>query len=300
MSFTTLTFELAGRDPEAIEAACFALGALSVTFSDVRDDPVLEPAPGEVRLWPATRLQALFTGDVDPETAQAAIAAATGIAPAEIVAARLEDRVWEREWLADFHAMRFGRRLWISPRHERVADADAAVVWLDPGLAFGTGTHATTALCLEWLDAELSGGERVIDYGCGSGVLGIAAARLGAREVWCYDIDPQALLAARENAAANGVSDRVHVVPAPTGLPPTCDVLVANILASALCELAPGFGSLVRPGGRLVLCGILEHEAGEVTRAHDAWFDTAQSGLRAGWVCLAARRKAHARALRDD
>ncbi|HKZ73647.1 MAG TPA: 50S ribosomal protein L11 methyltransferase [Steroidobacteraceae bacterium] len=300
MPFTTLTFELGSRDPEATETTCFALGALSVTLTDVGDDPVLEPAPGEVRLWPATRVQALFADGIDPDVARAALAAAAGLDREGIVPGRLEDRVWEREWLENFHAMRFGRRLWISPRHARVTETGAVIIQLDPGLAFGSGTHATTALCLEWLDAHLARGESVIDYGCGSGVLAIAAARLGAAAAWCYDIDAQALIAARDNAAANGVGERVHVVATAASLPAGCDLLVANILAGTLRELAPGLARLVRPGGRAVLSGILEAQAGEVTRAYDAWFDTVQSDVRDGWVRLAARRKAHARAAHRD
>jgi ribosomal protein L11 methyltransferase len=285
-----LTFELGGRDPDTVEAVCKALGALSVTFTDLRDDPLLEPAPGEMRLWPATRVKALLPEDVDAGVARAMLAAALELRDIEVET--LADRAWEREWLRDFRAMRFGRRLWICPHHDTVADPAAVVVRLDPGLAFGTGTHATTALCLEWLDAHLEPGVTLIDYGCGSGVLSIAAARLGARAVWAWDIDPQALVATRDNAEANGVADRVHVASAAERLPAGADLVVANILATTLCELAPRIASLVRAGGQAVLSGILAEQAHEVTRAYDAWFHTAPFGTRDGWVCIGARRKA--------
>jgi ribosomal protein L11 methyltransferase len=294
--FFELSFDLGMLDPEAAEAACFECGATAVTFVDSRDDPVLEPLPGEFRLWPATRLQALFVGadtgapvDESGRLTQQ-LSAALGI-PVELIHARaVEDRIWEREWLKDFHAMRFGERLWICPHHEQVDDPNAVVVRMDPGLAFGTGTHPTTALCLEWLDRGPVAGARVIDYGCGSGVLAVASARLGAAEAHCFDIDPQALLATRDNAEANAVGDRVLLHHSAQSLPPGVDVLLANILSGPLCELAPRFGALVRPGGALILAGLMEQEVLEVTRAYDTCFDMRPFGQREGWVCLCGRR----------
>lgn len=288
-AFLELTFELGSLDSEAAESAAFSCGASAVTFVDARDDPVLEPQPGEVRLWPSTLARCLFT-DQDPCVLTAALAAALLIDPARIAARQLPDRLWEREWLKDFHALCFGRRLWICPHHETVSAADAVVVKLDPGLAFGTGTHASTALCLEWLDARLSGGEQVIDYGCGSGILAVAAAKLGAAAVHAFDIDPQALLATRENAAANGVAARLRVHEDAATLPATMDLLLANILAGPLCALVGRFATLLRPGGQLVLAGLMEHEGTEVTAAYATWFDVSSFGYRDGWVCLAGRR----------
>ena len=290
-SFIELSFELRDLDAEVAENACFECGAASVTFSDMRDDPVLEPAPGEFRLWPATRLQALFDGDTDEAHAVIALAAALGISTDRLATRRIEDRVWEREWLKDFHAMRFGQKLWVVPHHETVTEAGAVVVKLDPGLAFGTGTHPTTALCLEWMDANLQPGASVIDYGCGSGILAIAAAKLGARYASCFDIDPQALIATRDNATANDVGARVQVYEAAEDLPRPADVLVANILSGPLCELAPGFASLVRPGGSLVVAGLMEHQVAEVAQAHSAWFDMRPFGKRDDWVGLSGRRR---------
>jgi ribosomal protein L11 methyltransferase len=291
MPFLQVSFELGGLDADAAEEACFSAGAMSVTFTDTRDDPVLEPAPGEFRLWPAPRIQALFTGDTDAHSVSGAIASALGIAPESFVITRIEDRAWEREWLKDFHAMRFGRRLWVAPQHEAVQEPGAVVVRLDPGLAFGTGTHPTTALCLEWLEQQLEPGERVIDYGCGSGILAIAAVKLGARDAHCFDIDPQALLATRENAVTNEVESAVVVHSSAEHLPRGVDVLVANILSGPLCELAPSFAALVRPGGKLVLAGLMQHQAAEVTQAYDAWFDMRSFASRDDWVGLSGRRR---------
>jgi ribosomal protein L11 methyltransferase len=284
----TLSFDLGPLDPQRAEEACFECGASAVTFLDAHDDPVLEPAPGEFRLWRKTRVQCLFQGRrAAPLTG--ALAAALGLDAAEIALAAVPERAWEREWLKHFHALRFGRRLWVCPRHEAVSERGAAVVLLDPGLAFGTGTHPSTALCLEWLDAHLLPGTRVIDYGCGSGVLALAAARLGAQRVHCFDIDPQALLATADNAQANGLGARVEVHGRADELPPRAQVLLANILARPLIELAPRFAALLAPGGVAVLAGLMRHEAAHVTAAYGACFDVVPFGEREEWVCLVAR-----------
>jgi ribosomal protein L11 methyltransferase len=288
--FVELSFELGPLDAEAAEAICFACGATSVTFVDSRDDPILEPLPGEFRLWPATRLQALFDAPAEPGRLARVLGEALGMPVARITTRVVEDRAWEREWLKDFHAMRFGRRLWVCPRHEHVDDPNAVVVTMDPGLAFGTGTHPTTALCLEWLDGGPVAGARIIDYGCGSGVLAVASARLGAVEAHCFDIDPQALTATRDNAEANAVSGRVRLHSSTQSLPHGVDVLLANILSGPLCELAPRFAELVRPGGALILAGLMEQEVSEVTHAYDACFDIRPFGQRGGWVGLCGRR----------
>ena len=261
-----------------------------MTFVDSRDDPILEPLPGEFRLWPATRLQALFDAPAEPERLARVLSEALGIPVARITTRVVADRAWEREWLKDFHAMRFGERLWVCPHHEHVDDPDAVVVKMDPGLAFGTGTHPTTALCLQWLDGGPLAGARIIDYGCGSGVLAVASARLGAIEAHCFDIDPQALIATRNNAEANAVSARIRLHESTQSLPHGVDVLLSNILSGPLCELAPRFSDLVRPGGVLILAGLMEHEVSEVTHAYDACFDIRPFGQREGWVGLCGRR----------
>jgi ribosomal protein L11 methyltransferase len=287
-----LTLDLDGLDAELVEDACFEFGALAVSYTDQHDDPILEPAPGEFRLWPHSRLQALFSFDTSPRELVDGLAHVLRVDAARMTVETLADRVWEREWLRDFHPMCFGKRLWVAPHHSHVHTHGAVIVRLDPGLAFGTGTHATTAMCLAWLDENVTDGARAIDYGCGSGVLAVAAAKLGAREAHAFDIDPQALTATRDNAAANHVGDRVHVVENETAIPAGADILLANILCGPLCELAPRFAALTVPGGRIVLAGLLEHQAAEVTRAHAPWFDIATFATRDGWTALAGTRRA--------
>ncbi len=213
MSFYEIEFPLAALSSETVEAALLEIGAQSITFVDRGDEPVLEPKPGEIRLWSDTLVRALFDESHDAAHSIDQLSIRLG---AEIgTAARITpvvDQDWERVWLADWKSMRFGRRLWVCPTSAEAPDDPAAVVVrLDPGLAFGTGTHPTTALCLQILDSLPLGGRRVIDYGCGSGILGIAALKLGAAHVTAVDLDPQALLATRDNAIRNGVSDGMDV-----------------------------------------------------------------------------------------
>jgi ribosomal protein L11 methyltransferase len=186
--------------------------------------------------------------------------------------------------------MRFGRRLWVCPGGLPAGDPQAIRIELDPGLAFGTGTHPTTALCLEWLDSQHVAGRQVIDYGCGSGILAIAAARLGAASVLAVDIDPQALIATRDNAGRNGVAERIAITGDPLIGPDSADVLLANILAGPLVELAPRFAGAARSGGRLALSGLLLEQAETVTAAYRPWFDIATTATRDGWVLIAGRR----------
>lgn len=250
---------------------------------------MLEPAPGEFRLWPAARVRALFGSDADHVSVVRALSGALGIDPLLLQVREVADRAWEREWLRDFHAMRFGRRLWVCPHHETVDDPEAAVVRMDPGLAFGTGTHPTTAMCLEWLDEYPPAGE-VVDFGCGSGVLALAALRLGARSASCFDIDPQALIATRDNAEANGLSGKLRLCDSARAIPGGADLLLANILSGPLIALAPSFADILKPSGTLVLSGLMESEAQEVTHACRAWFDMSTFAVRESWACLWGRR----------
>ena len=286
-----LTLTLDGLDAERVEESCFEFGAVAVSYTDMRDDPILEPAPGEFRLWPHSRLQALFPFETSPAELVAGLSHVLRVDPARFAVETLADRVWEREWLRDFHPMSFGRRLWVAPHHAHVHTKDAVVVKLDPGLAFGTGTHATTAMCLAWLDENAADGQVAIDYGCGSGVLAVAAVKLGARAAHAFDIDPQALTATRDNAAANDVAERVTVVERDADLPAGADLLMANILCGPLCELAPRFAALTRPGGKIVLAGLLCAQAEEVVRAHAEWFDIGPFAVRDGWTALTGTRK---------
>lgn len=276
---------------ERLEAALTEAGAVSVSFQDELDEPLFEPGPGETPIWRRTRVIGLFEGGVDIDAVRSALTARCAADVMDWQLERLEDQVWERVWLEYFRPFRFGRRLWICPSGFSVEDPDGVVVTLDPGLAFGTGTHPTTALCLEWLDQADPAACRVIDYGCGSGILGIAALRLGAARVDAVDIDPQALQATRDNARKNGVEDRIRTCrPDELGDEPAAIVL-ANILANPLIELAPSIGALVGPGGRLVLSGILDGQHEAVARAYQDRFDFAPATIADGWVRLDGRRR---------
>jgi ribosomal protein L11 methyltransferase len=278
---------------DAIAAALSGSGALSVTMIDAADDPVLEPAPGEAPLWPHVSVVGLFDATIDTGTVLREVQAALDLAaPPRARIGRVESRDWERARLDDLQPMRFGSRLWICPRGQFVDAPDAVTVLLDPGLAFGTGTHPTTALCLEWLDRNCRPGDRVIDYGCGSGILAIAAARLGAAAVLAIDIDPQALYATAENARANRVEDRITVATPEAAPAFAADCLLANILAKPLIDLAPRFAALLAPGGRLTVSGILSDQASKVAGAlAGAGFDVTECNERDGWARLDAIRR---------
>jgi ribosomal protein L11 methyltransferase len=292
MPFHQLVLDLAGRDLERAEGACSRLGAIALSIGDAGDEPLLEPGPGETPLWQAVRLRALFPDSIDPRRAASALAAELGLAPSQVDIEHLEDRAWEREWLKDFRPMRFGRRLWVTPAGQEPDSPAAVALALDPGLAFGTGTHPTTALCLEWLDGRIAGGERVLDYGCGSGILALAALALGAASASAYDIDPQALLATRENAARNGLGARLQVAASPAALGGPFDIVIANILAGPLIELAPRLASLARSGAEIALAGMLERQGSEVAQGYAPWFDIRPEAERDGWTLLAGRRRA--------
>jgi ribosomal protein L11 methyltransferase len=291
MPFLQLTLDVGAADPGPCEDVLFDLGAVSVTLEDAADDPVLEPAPGETPLWPTVRVKALFAADVDRDDLAGSVARRLAGSPPprfEVIA----DRAWEREWLKDFAPMRFGRRLWVCPGGLPAGDPDAVRIELDPGLAFGTGTHPTTGMCLEWLDGSDPRGCDVVDYGCGSGILAIAALKLGAARVRAVDIDPQALIATRDNALRNAVETRLTVTGDPSLADRSVDLLLANILAGPLIELAPRFAAAVRPGGAVVLSGILAGQADAVTAAYRAWFDIGLTATRDGWGLLSGRRRA--------
>ena len=274
MDWRQFVMDLKSLDPATVENVFSQLGASSVTLSDAGDDPVLEPGPGETPLWSNTRITGLFPGDTDMDAFRAALLAELGLD--ELPVHRIEelaDRAWEREWLRDFGAMQFGDRLWICPTGSQVENKNAVVVHLDPGLAFGTGTHPTTALCLEWLDATKLAGKTLLDYGCGSGVLAIAGLKLGCRSATGMDIDPQAVIATRQNAADNQVADRLLVTGSPNGIKGEFDVVVANILAGPLAQFADSITSRLARGGMLALSGVLCEQADETMAAYKAWIE---------------------------
>ena len=297
MPFLQLTLTIGSADPGPFEDALLAAGATSITLEDAEDTPVLEPAPGTTPLWPSVRVKALFDGDAARSEIVARLQAELIHPLPELHFEVVEDRAWEREWLKDFRPMRFGKRLWVCPGGQLpddspVDDESQITVTLDPGLAFGTGTHPTTALCLEWLDAAELAGKRVVDYGCGSGILAIAALKLGAREALAVDIDEQALLATRENAMRNDVGAALRVGGVEEVARIKADIVLANILAEPLQQLAPRFARLLEPGGRIVLSGILTAQAPAVASYYAPWFDIASTALRDEWARLDGVRSA--------
>lgn len=287
--------ELETLNPDSVEDIFARHGACAITLTDAGDKPVLEPAPGETPLWPKMRMIGLFSADVDFDELRSDLLQSLPIdalPPHEV--ADLEDRDWEREWLKDFGPMKFGSKLWICPGDSKVDEHDAVVVRLDPGLAFGTGTHATTALCLEWLDSLALDGTSMLDYGCGSGVLAIAGLLLGSEQVVAMDIDPQAVTATNDNAARNDVDDKLIVVGAACEVKGTFDVVVANILAGPLIELAESIAAHTKDGCRLALSGILAEQNDDVLSAYQPWieFDEPVCREQGGqtWARLTGRR----------
>ena len=279
---------------EALEEWLFERGALSVTLEDQADQPLLEPGPGETPLWDAVRVVALFGGEQDltPTLNAVPVDLATGVPSASEPVA---DREWTRVWEDQFHPLQMGERLWICPSWTPPPDPDAVNIMLDPGLAFGTGTHSTTAMCLRALDAGIDPGMRVVDYGCGSGILGIAAARLGAIAVLAVDNDPQAVTATRDNAARNQVPDTC-LSTVLTGdvvidaWAESAEWVVANILAGPLVSLAPQLTALMAPGGRLLLAGLLADQANEVIEAYSPTVGLKVVDQQDDWVLLAGTR----------
>ncbi|MFZ5580626.1 MAG: 50S ribosomal protein L11 methyltransferase [Pseudomonadota bacterium] len=290
MPWHQITLTTPRDQAENLENTLLELGAVSVTLQDAADVPVLEPLPGETPLWPEVNVVGLFESDAHTHLIDNALAA-QGIHGGVWI--YVEDQDWERAWMDQFQPLRFGERLWIVPSWLDAPEPGAVNILLDPGLAFGTGTHPTTALCLEWLDGADMTNKNVLDYGCGSGILAIASLRLGATDAWGIDIDPQALTATRDNAARNAVdAERLH-----TGLPSALpedaafDVLLANILMGPLIELAPVLRAHVKPGGWLVLSGLLAEQAEGVMAAYAGYFDFDPPALKDGWARLSARRR---------
>lgn len=277
---------------EPVGDALTAAGAQAVTVHGDDAQDVLEPPPGATPLWDHVKIVGLFAAGTPMDPVIARLRADAGAALiGEYAVTTLADRPWERACLDDFQPMGFGARTWVCPSWGEIpAQPDAVIIHLDPGLAFGTGSHATTALCLEWLDAHPPVEGEVMDYGCGSGILGICAAKLGAARVWCIDYDPQALLATRANAAHNDVAARIETrtPDQATGLRP--QVLLANILAGPLMELAPRFAAMLQPGGHIVLAGLLDGQAQAVMDTYRPWVELKIDRARDGWVLLTGRR----------
>ena len=290
MPWIQLVLESDKRSHDKAEQALLDAGALSVTFKDAEDNPVLEPAPGETPLWEKLILTGLFDANINTEQLQQQIQDQLGKETALRIEA-LEDKDWVRAWMDNYQPMQFGSRLWVCPKHLSPPDANAVNLMLDPGLAFGTGTHPTTALCLKWLDNNALENKTVLDFGCGSGVLAIAALMLGAQHCDAVDIDPQALEASLENARENQVAEKLAVMKPEALDKKTYDIVLANILAGPLVELAPLLAGYTRPSGSIVLSGILETQAENILSCYQEWFELEAPVVQDEWIRICGTRK---------
>jgi ribosomal protein L11 methyltransferase len=292
MPWLQVRLAISPEQAETYEDALLEVGAVSVTFMDAEDQPIFEPELNTTPLWSHTHLLALFEADTDAEHVLAHLRLLTDAELPEHMSEVIEDQDWERSWMDNFQPMRFGQRLWIVPSWHAAPEPEAVNLLLDPGLAFGTGTHPTTALCLEWLDGQALDGCDLLDFGCGSGILAIAALLLGARHAVGTDIDVQALEASRDNAGRNHIAPERFELYLPQDMPAQqADVLVANILAGPLVSLAPQLATLVKSGGRLALSGILAEQGDEVAAAYADAFDLDPIASRDGWVRITGRRR---------
>jgi len=296
MPWVSVSFDVAAAAAEAVADVLLEHGAISVDVTDaaagtLHETPLFrEPGEPEQSLWPLNRLNVLFEAGKAYEHAVTAACAEAGVAaPHPIRVEIVSDRDWVRATQQQFGPIEISPRLWIVPSWAEPPDAAKIVLRLDPGLAFGTGSHTTTWQCLSWLDQHLRAGESVLDYGCGSGILAIAASKLGGGRVVGTDIDPNALAASRHNAAENGAA--VEFVPTDVVPADHFDVVVANILANPLRVLAPLLAAHTRAGGTVVLAGILDTQADSVRAAYSLWFDLVDSSTNEGWTCLAGTRK---------
>ncbi|NEX20389.1 50S ribosomal protein L11 methyltransferase [Thiorhodococcus mannitoliphagus] len=292
MPWLQLKFRVPRAHAESTEAALEAAGALSVTLLDAGDEPQLEPGPGETPLWSEILVSALFEADPASQALVERLAASlTTQTATPPTIERIEDQAWERVWLDDFKPTCFGKRLWVCPHGQPPEAKEAIVVWLDPGLAFGTGHHPTTAMCLAWLDGADLAGKKVLDFGCGSGILAIAALKLGAARAVAIDHDPQALEATGDNAAANAVAERMEIYLPDAAPDTTYDVVLANILAGPLVSLAPKLISHLRPGAALVLSGVLAEQEDAVCAAYRDRVELDPTKHCEDWVCMTGLRK---------
>ncbi len=291
MAWLQLIIPTNDTQADQLSDALMELGAVSVTLQDMQDQPMLEPAIGTTPMWSQTRAVGLFDSNVDLEKIISQVEQQLRIKISDWKGEPLEDKDWVRAWMDNFKPMQFGEKLWVVPSTYEPPQADAANILLDPGLAFGTGTHPTTSMCLEWLDANPPIGKEIIDFGCGSGILAIGAILLGAKHADAIDLDPQALLATIDNAEKNNVSEKIKTY-LPKDFPnQTTTLLLANILASPLIELADYFADLTLPQGNIVLSGILAEQADNVLAAYKENFDIQIWKQQDDWICLAGVRK---------
>ncbi|MBT3529693.1 MAG: 50S ribosomal protein L11 methyltransferase [Gammaproteobacteria bacterium] len=296
MPWQQLKIELNADSLETVEQYLLDSGSLSVSYLDAEDQPIFQEEPGAIPLWDRITLLSLFEASKNLDDILAWLRKQENIFnKTELASEVLEDQDWERSWMTDFKAMQFGEKLWICPSWQSPPDSDAVNIMLDPGLAFGSGSHATTSLCLQWLDQQDLSESDVIDYGCGSGILAIAAALLGAKSVTAVDNDPQAITATEDNSQRNELDPSRVLAYLPDDFQGSnetrADILIANILAEPLLQLAPRFAELLKVDGKIVLSGLLESQAEEIVLHYESWFDMDKPCIKDDWVRLSGRRR---------
>jgi ribosomal protein L11 methyltransferase len=292
MIWKQISFEVKKSETDLVSEVLMGLGSVSITYSDALDDAIYEPPVGQTPLWDNVKVNALFSSEVNQKSIETSISDICNIVVIDTVT--LKDRVWEEECQKDFPSMRFGKRLWVCPSWdaESILSNDSIVIHMDPGLAFGTGTHQTTSLCLEYLDSNPPKNLRVIDFGCGTGILAIAAAKFGAKSVIAIDNDPQAVLSSKENVAKNKCENTITTIHSiDQESDNKCDLLIANILANPLVELEPLFSDLVHTKGMLLLSGILKEQVDRVVKCYSINFSNIEVANKGEWFRISGKRK---------
>ena len=292
MIWKQISFEVKKSETDLVSEVLMGLGSISITYSDALDDAIYEPPVGQTPLWDNVKVNALFSSEVNQKSIETSISDICNIVVIDTV--KLKDRVWEEECQKDFPSMRFGKRLWVCPSWdaESILSNDSIVIHMDPGLAFGTGTHQTTSLCLEYLDSNPPKNLHVIDFGCGTGILAIAAAKFGAKSIIAIDNDPQAVLSSKENVAKNKCENTIttiHLIDQESDN--KCDLLIANILANPLVELEPLFSDLVHTKGMLLLSGILKEQVDRVVKCYSINFSNIEVANKGEWFRISGKRK---------
>ena len=292
MYWNQISFEVKKLEADLASEVLMGLGSISITYSDAHDDAIYEPPLGETPLWEFTRITALFKPEVSTQKIIDSLGKICNIKVDDTF--KIQDKIWEEECQKDFPSMQFGKNLWVCPSWEskHSIPSDAIVINMDPGLAFGTGTHQTTSLCLEFLAENPPNSLDVIDFGCGTGILAIAAAKLGAKRVLAIDNDPQALTASKENAEKNNCSDVIKTFHSDEKIEyEKCDLLMANILAKPLVELQTLFSKIVKPNGAILLSGILEHQVEKIIDCYSQNFKNFNNSNKNEWCRISASRK---------
>ena len=292
MYWNQISFEVNKLEADLASEVLMGLGSISITYSDAHDDAIYEPPVGETPLWEFTRITALFKSDVSTQKIIDSLGKICNIKVDDTF--KIQDKIWEEECQKDFPSMQFGKNLWVCPSWEskHSIPSDAIVINMDPGLAFGTGTHQTTSLCLEFLAENPPNSLDVIDFGCGTGILAIAAAKLGAKRVFAIDNDPQAVTASKENAKKNNCADVIKAFHSAEMIEyEKCDLLMANILAKPLVELQTLFSKIVKPNGAILLSGILEHQVEKIIDCYSPNFNNFKNSNKNEWYRISASRK---------